>query len=89
MDLIEVSQAFALSVDPSRVVSVSAIPSQKLLFGKIPPEIVITLDTGKEYHLSVTQEGTNLDLLYSAIVKRINNARKETERKDDDKEQGH
>jgi hypothetical protein len=78
MDLIELDSSFSVVVDPVKVVSVVAYPSQKLLFCKIPPKIVVTLDNGKEYHLSVTQEGTNLDLLYSAIVKRINDARKET-----------
>lgn len=78
MDLIELSSAFSLAVDPEKVVSVTALPSQKLLFGNIPPKIIVTMENGKEYHLSVTQEGINVDLLYKEMVNRINEARKET-----------
>lgn len=78
MDLIELSSAFSLAVDPEKVVSVTALPSQKLLFGNIPPKIIVTMENGKEYHLSVTQEGINADLLYKEMVNRINEARKET-----------
>lgn len=78
MELLELSPAFSLSVDPEKVVSVTALPSQKLLFGNIPPKIIVTMENGKEYHLSVTQEGINADLLYKEMVNRINEARKET-----------
>lgn len=78
MPLLELSPAFSLSVDPEKVVSVVALPSQKLLFGKIPPKIIVTIENGKEYHLSITQEGINADLLYKEMVNRINEARKET-----------
>ena len=77
MKLLEISPLYSLSVDPDKVVSVAAIPSQKLLFGNIPSKIIVTMENGKDYNLSVTQKGANIDLLYKEMVNRINEARQE------------